>query len=281
MERGGEKISEDRGNENKAGRQSKEGDVKLYRKEIVRKERKDAENHEKKKKMSRKKLWGKNARQKVRFEESQKPKEGKQSINPDHTKEINTRRGTNGKAKQWRRGWHGKGGREKEKVLKSGKNKNREQRRGGKKGARKRYEGGNLSEGDEGIPDGKISGGKRIPSKFFQRLKVGPGKEVATVHATENGRKVKCCINFLLCLQKSFPGFDQVSGKDIHTQPQSDEEDGRECRQRRGLRRVQSCCEAEKSQTIKKQNSFAPCACLIQSTPTHLFLIHMVRSIVE
>ena len=189
----GEKISQVRGSENKAGRQSKERNVNLPGKELTRKERKGAGNHEKKKKISRKKPRGKNLRQKDRFEESQKPKGGKQAKNLD----MNKRRGANGKAKQWRKGWHGKGGREKGKGLKRGKNKNREQKRGGKKGARKRYERGNLSAGKEGVPDGKISGGKRIPSKFFQRLKVGPGKEVATVHATENGRKVKtassCC----------------------------------------------------------------------------------------
>ena len=59
-----------------------------------------------------------------------------------------------------------------------------------------------------GISDGKISGGKRIPSKFFQRLKVGSGKEVATVHTTEDGRKVKLASS---CFAFTYPSRFQSS----------------------------------------------------------------------
>ena len=115
-----------------------------------------------------------------------KAKEGKLWKNEDHTKEK--RKWTKGNVEKAEQRWHGQGGREKGKVLtkKSLKNKNGKQRRGGKKGGRQR--------------NGKVSGGsERIRSKFFQRLKVGSGKEVATVHTTQDGRKVKSCINFI-CL---------------------------------------------------------------------------------
>ena len=198
---GEEKLSQDKGSESKAGRQSKEGNVNLYGKELARKERKGADNQEKKKNIKSKKPWGKNMRQEVRFEKSQKG--GKQSKYQDHTKEMmgaNKRKWTKGKnpnGEHQRRGLHEKDGRKRGKVLlqKSRKrNKKGEQKRGGKKGARTKYERGSPSAGDEGFPYSKISaagGGERIPSKFFQRVKVGSGKEVATVHATQNGRKVK------------------------------------------------------------------------------------------
>ena len=44
----------------------------------------------------------------------------------------------------------------------------------------------------------EYSGGiseKRIPRKFFKRLRVGASKEVATVNATKDGRKVKTGLN--------------------------------------------------------------------------------------
>ena len=147
----------------------------------MRKERKGGENSEKQK-LFRKEGRGKNMNPKVRLEERLKPKEGKQSKNENHTKKkkkwTKGRKPNVGSAEQKKMGWYGKHGNEKGKVLmqRSQKNKNGEEKRGEKKGGRKRNEGGNLS--------------KRIPSKFFQRVTVGSSKEVATVHATQEGRKV-------------------------------------------------------------------------------------------
>ena len=219
-------------------KQGKEGNVELYGKELVRKERKGGDNHKKRKNVFREKPWGKKMRQKVIFEESLRPKSGEQLKNVEHAKSKSS--GTN--KRRWAKGrnsivekkkqqmkmkmemkmgnLHGKGGREKGKVW-TQKKIRKNKKRGGKKGGRKRNEGENLR-----------TGRKRIPSKFFQRLKVGSGKEVATVHTTQDGRKVKSCINFFLCLEKLLPGVDRVSGKDVHTQPQPDEEAGRGCRQR-------------------------------------------------
>ena len=180
---------QDRGSEKRAGRQSKAGNVNLYEKELVRKERKGGDNHEQKNVFRKQSRW-ENTRQKVRLEESvKKPKGGKLWKNEDHTKEK--RKWTKGNVEKAEQRWHGQGGRDKGKVLtrKSLKNKNGKQRRGGKNGGRQRK-------------NKKLSGGgKRIQSKFFQRLKVGSGKEVATVHTTQDGRKVKSCINFI-CLEK-------------------------------------------------------------------------------
>ena len=57
-------------------------------------------------------------------------------------------------------------------------------------------------------------GGGRIPSKFIQQLKVGSGKEVATVHAAENGRKVSHrSISSPFALKKQFQVAIEFRGK--------------------------------------------------------------------
>ena len=84
-------------------------------------------------------------------------------------------------------------------------------------------------------------------------MKVGSGKEVATVHAAENGRKVNHqSISSHFALKKILGG-DRVSGKDLHTQPQSDKKDGRRRRQRGNLAKDQKDDKMENDWTIKKQ----------------------------
>ena len=106
-------------------------------------------------------------------------------------------------------------------------------------------------------------GGGRIPSKFIQQLKVGSGKEVATVHAAENGRKVSHqSISSHFALKKTIPGGDRVSGKDLHTQPQSDKKDGRRRRQRGNLEKDQKDDKTENDSTIKKTKlNYTACQC--------------------
>ena len=66
------------------------------------------------------------------------------------------------------------------------------------------------------------------------------------MHAAQDGRKVKSFIRFLY-LEQLLAGVDRVSGKDVHTQPQPDEEAGGGC----GQKGVEIAAKQKKAESSK------------------------------